>query len=669
MSSSFPTAIPWSTRLTVSVAPSPATLTGDKIHLPQSALEQLLAAASQAPAPLPDPNDPWAKPPPAHENFLPHPLIIKITHRKTDVSAFAVPREFSAEEGEVVLSQFLRKTLGLGGVEDGGVVDVEAASLPKGSKVRLRPLEAGYDDEDWKPILERYMSERFATISEGMILEVPRGVEKSKVWRFLVDRALPDGAVCVVDTDLEVDVEPLDEEQARETLKRQLQKKSSGGVAPGDEHFYELDVWDHALPLEIELDGIDLQEEEDVDLFITTDRQHHKPRLEEHIWGDISSVFPKRIQIFPGNIELVDAKTLHVGVRGWKDPDAGNSTEASTRYYTLFITQTNISSASSRIEAIASDRPSADHQRCKNCTQWIPSRTMILHESFCFRNNIYCSHCNTVFKRGTEQNHWHCGLCSAHGNHPSSHKKHIHTTHTSHACPHCTYIATSLTDLASHRTSICPAKIILCNFCHLLVPQEGDQIPDAEQILSGLTRHELRCGGRTTECNICSRRTRLRDLALHLKTHELQRLSKPLPEICANPLCCRSPADNPLHICAVCFGPLYASTYDPTGSQLQNRVERKLLRQLLVGCGKSWCKSSLSLPLVKVRQQLLLCVDEVTSKRRELAERLSVETVLDEGGRGGYPVEFCVKAVEAVEGDVDRARKWLEREGVRTGER
>jgi len=100
----------------------------------------------------------------------------------------------------VVLSQFLRKALGLGGVEDDGVVNVEAASLPKGSKVRLRPLEAGYDDEDWKSILERYMSERFATVSEGIVLEVPRGIEKSKVWRFLVDQALPDGAVCVVDT-------------------------------------------------------------------------------------------------------------------------------------------------------------------------------------------------------------------------------------------------------------------------------------------------------------------------------------------------------------------------------------------------------------------------------------------------------------------------------------
>jgi hypothetical protein len=78
-----------------------------------------------------------------------------------------------------------------------------------------------------------------------------------------------------------------------------------------------------------------------------------------------------------------------------------------------------------------------------------------------------------------------------------------------------------------------------------------------------------------------------------------------------------------------------------------------------------------ALPLVKARKpgELLLCVDEVTSKRRELAEGLAVETVLDDGGMGGYPVEFCVRAVEAANGDVEGARRWLEREGVRTGER
>ena len=40
-------------------------------------------------------------------------------------------------------------------------------------------------------------------------------------FRFLIDGFKPDAnGVCIVDTDLEVDIEALNEEQARETLKR-----------------------------------------------------------------------------------------------------------------------------------------------------------------------------------------------------------------------------------------------------------------------------------------------------------------------------------------------------------------------------------------------------------------------------------------------------------------
>jgi len=190
--------LPWSTHLVVSAVPTPSNLAGDKILLPQSALEQLLSAAAQIPQPQEDPNDPWARPPPPRESLLPHPVIVKLTNRRTRVSVYAVPREFSAEEGEVVISQFLRKALGLS--DEDATLDVEAASLPKGTKVRLRPLEAGYDEEDWKPILERYMREGFATVSEGLVLEVPRGIGQKVTWKFLVDQAAPGGSICVVDT-------------------------------------------------------------------------------------------------------------------------------------------------------------------------------------------------------------------------------------------------------------------------------------------------------------------------------------------------------------------------------------------------------------------------------------------------------------------------------------
>lgn len=477
---------------------------------------------------------------------------------------------------------------------------------------------------------------------------------------------------------------------------------------PGEEHFYRLGGWDHTAAVEIELDGADAADDGggDIDLFITTDRQHHRPRLDEHVWGDLASGFPKRIRLAPSNSELAGATTLHIGIRGWKEPpqeeegDGGPApptpapTAAAevggTRYrYTLLVSQAALSAPSP--SPMAGDgAPGPDHARCPNCTRWIPARTLLLHESFCLRHNVLCARCSVVLRRGAEHHHWHCATCSAHGDSAVSHRKHLSTTHTPRTCPGCvTHRAASLTALAAHRVSDCPAKRIVCAFCHLLVPQDGDPArPDAEQILSGLTCHELACGARTTECPRCARHTRLRDLSLHLRHHELQRLATPLPAICANALCCRSrsgPA-NALGLCDVCFGPLYSSSYDPSGSQLRSRVERRLLRQLLTGCGKPWCCGELcrtgrggvermatkdALPLVhaaRARGALPFCVSEATAQRRALAERLAVETALDHG-KGAYAIEFCVRAVEAADGGEEAARSWLEREGVRIGER
>jgi hypothetical protein len=125
----------------------------------------------------------------------------------------AAPLEFSAEEGHVGLSPLLREALGL---EGDGVLDGEgekkimvvSKNLPKGTYVRLRPLEAGYDEEDWKALLERYLRMSFTTLTVGEILSVGgrtlavdggKRSEKGE-FRFLIDKLEPQEAVCIVDT-------------------------------------------------------------------------------------------------------------------------------------------------------------------------------------------------------------------------------------------------------------------------------------------------------------------------------------------------------------------------------------------------------------------------------------------------------------------------------------
>ncbi|KAI9786115.1 MAG: hypothetical protein M1839_007525 [Geoglossum umbratile] len=781
------------------VAPPSRTLKplpGDKILLPPSALEQLLSVATtvaavpsttHAYAPTFDPYNPHTFSAERHarelyqetQQQLPHPLTFRLVNPDNGRVVYAGIREFSAEDGEVGLSSFLRQALGLhnevsadgvvGGVsirhDDGGDepmangvdepgrtlsrITVHAKQLPKGTYVRLRPLEAGYDPEDWKSLLEHHLRSNFTTLTKGEILAVPGGGgngTKKHEFRFLVDKFVPEGeGICVVDTDLEVDIEALNEEQARETLQRRLAKSQKaagtlegssvggkleiwdgvqGRVLEGDYVDYTIASWDRSQGLEIELGGI--SDGEEVDLFVSplAARQRSRPREDEFVFGDLGNTYPKRIRLQPTNVELEEAEAVWVSVYGYQSPPVeGDSTKGPPRSFYVRATQFDQSelSATANEEADSAEAPGSDYVRCKNCTQWVPQRTMVLHENFCLRNNVFCSQCRAILKKSSPEwsNHWHCPHDSAHGNSASSKVKHDEVAHTRRSCPNCSHEAASLEALAQHRTTLCPGKPILCQFCHLIVPQEGDpDFPDPEALISGLTPHELADGARTTECHLCSKITRLRDMTTHLKHHDLRRRNRSKPAICRNANCGRTldgvgknggigvasrvgqGAANALGLCSICFGPLYVSMYDPEGKALRRRVERRYLTQLLTGCGKPWCRNEYCksgrknlgvteeygqplnsqhiLPMVKPfvekledvkRSPLHFCVDEASQRRRGLAEMMSaVDTHGQSNGKGkereasekdGYDFEWCIAALEAESGNVERAATWL----------
>ncbi|KAL2047578.1 hypothetical protein N7G274_000619 [Stereocaulon virgatum] len=766
----------WSTQLDVLPPESTPPLRGDKIILPPSALEQLLLAATvtvtnaaQVQTATFDPYNPYsfAAERQAREQLaesqqqLPHPLTFRLVNPENGRIVFAGIREFSASDNAVGLSSFLRQTLGFSGEKtsrnihsstgeevngsgDHEIVEVlerltvHAQELPKGTYVKLRPLEAGYDAEDWKALLEQYLRDNYTTLTNGEVLNIPAGKE---TFRFLVDGLKPnEQAITLVDTDLEVDIEPLNEEQARETLKRLVEKSkkapgtsegsSPGGilevgtneigqVRPGECVDYAIGRWDRKHDMEFELMTFD--PELDADLFITPHGPKHrsKPRETEHVFGDFSNRTSKRIKICHTNSELDNAEALWVSVRGYEYQDAQSQAPIQ---YSLRISSTTDSATSAVDDTPMTDGEAVgpDEERCSNCHQAVPKRTMFLHQNFCLRNNILCPHCQSVFQKSSPEwkNHWHCPHDPSFGNNASSHTKHDRLMHTPASCPSCDYQAANTPDLAHHRTTTCPGKLILCQFCHLQVPQQGpdDQPADSpEVILSGLTPHELSDGARTTECHICAKIIRLRDMTTHLKHHDLQRLSRQKPRICRNVNCGRTidgigkggeirvqSSRNDLGVCDVCFGPLYVSMYDPDGKALKRRVERKYLTQFLTGCGQDWCRNEFckngrrNLGLLKEGQTVTskealgmikpilenlkdmnapvhFCTDEASQKRRTLAEMMAAEgsesgSVVGNGkgkgegkeGRGsGYDFEWCVAALEVEGGDLDRARGWL----------
>lgn len=195
----------WSAQFAVSATRSQA-LPGDKILLPPSALEALLSASSNLAAetarrdlPAYDPYNSatYSAYRQAESQYqdqkqqLPYPLTFRLVNPDNGRVMYAGIREFSAEEGEVVLSPFLRETLGLNAEQDGSkeepmmidsgddeetangssgpMITVHAKQLPKGTFVKLRPLEAGYDPEDWKALLEQYLRQNYTTMTNGEV--------------------------------------------------------------------------------------------------------------------------------------------------------------------------------------------------------------------------------------------------------------------------------------------------------------------------------------------------------------------------------------------------------------------------------------------------------------------------------------------------------------------
>ncbi|KAI4265250.1 MAG: hypothetical protein L6R38_009556, partial [Xanthoria sp. 2 TBL-2021] len=664
--------IKWSSQLAVLPTGQTVPLRGDKIILPPSTLEQLLSASTVT---VPSADQPQTSSFDSYNPYsyaaerqaraqlvenrqeLPHPLTFRLVNPVSGRVCYAGIREFSTEEGFVGLSPFLRASLGFDDsyamatpktLPNGSnasqmpnqsepKLTVHFEALPKGTYVRLRPLEAGYDPEDWKALLEKHLRENFTTLTNGEILTVTSGREE---FCFLVDDLRPnDKAVTLVDTDLEVDIEPLNEDQARETLKRRALKaqqasgtaqgSSPGGlvqiglevagqVRPGDYVDYSVEEWDRSRDLEVELSPSN--DEQEVDIFLTPagPKQRSRPREDEHVFADFSSSSSKRIKVRHSNVELEKADTLWISVRAYEYDDTSSQSQSPSPAPVPYLLRVNSTTSNDKASATP-DEPTQtpDEEICTNCHQPVPKRTMFLHQNFCLRNNISCPTCHTVFQKSSPEwkNHWHCPHDTSHGTTPSSHKKHNALHHTPGLCPACGESCNNISDLSHHRTKLCPSKPILCQFCHLLVPQRGADDPsltDPEVLMSGLTPHELIDGARTTECHLCSKIVRLRDMATHLKHHDYERLSRSTPVICGNMNCGRtiegyfSPDGkrttrggggqkgifNGSEICSTCFGPLYSNTYDPEGKALTRRVERRYLTQLMTGCGKSWCRNN-----------------------------------------------------------------------------
>lgn len=394
---------------------------GDRIVLPQSALEGIMAAPKSGS----DPNT-------GEGLSLPFPLIFKLQNRANGRVAYSGVREFIGEENQIRLTPYLESALGVSD-RDEAEITVTAKQVPRGTYIRLRPLEAGYNPDDWRPILERELSKYFTTLTTGTNINI-KGVGGDE-YRFLLDKVEPEGeAICVVDTDVEVDIEALDEEQARETLRIIASKTSSrqtgnsgggeidiwkdveGHVTPGSYVDFELPSWDRTRPITVDLE---FDDEDGLDLFAIprSTRYRALPRESEHRWGDFStrSDGHKSFTIQPADQSLNDAEKLLISVYSHRKAapsgGKGKAPEPKAQRFVLRARtgEDNGTQETTMDEVDAPDDPD-NQKRCPNCGQWVPKPSFILHESFCMRNNVVCKECKRVFMKTSDEfrQHWHC---------------------------------------------------------------------------------------------------------------------------------------------------------------------------------------------------------------------------------------------------------------------
>ncbi|KAF7722911.1 hypothetical protein EC973_002591 [Apophysomyces ossiformis] len=621
------------------VEATPTLNSGDKIILPAAALEELLQTEQQH-------QSPWT---------------FELRHPHTKAILHGGVKEFSGlGETTVQIPPWMLDSMDL---KDGQHIVIQRKDLPKGTWTKLRPLSQNYNEiTDYRAALESQLRTHYNTLTSGQMLTCRYG---SRDYSFLVVDLKPAAAVCITDTDLEVDIEPFQTTEQQPTLKADMvhmDQVISANILKDQYQYWPLVIHSSSTPnLTIQL----TVETGDADIVVGTNRS---PTLEDHAWSSLTSEPERRLTLsqLPSNVD-----TLYVGIHGYTD--------------TKIAWIAHTASALENEPTVSAPLPAADTDlvQCNNCHAWLPERTRVLHEGFCLRNNVVCPQgCGQVFKKDSKElaEHWHCDMCNKAG---SIHEKpkHYEYFHQTKTCSCQDYITTSYDQLAEHRRTECPEHLIICRFCHNLVPQ-GKAATDPRDRLLGLHDHESYCGSRTITCQKCKRQIPIKEIQVHAKIHEVARQNQKLPPLCSNQNCIRARAKNRLGLCQYCFGPFWVTEDDPKNVKLIQRIARRLHQQLTIGCGNTWCRNkhcatgtgnsldattaaSELIPMIQAlpRQlnqpdpnpELYLCVDEKTTRQRTLAE--TMRTVYTENH---FDLDWCIKALESEDNDLERAKYWLE---------
>eukprot|EP00842_Homolaphlyctis_polyrhiza_P005289 jgi/Hompol1/5761/HPOL_002792-RA len=625
----------WSTQLAVLVDPS---LSGDRMLLPPTALDELLLACpgGQLPSPLTFRLSLEAS------QIATETTTTTTTTTNNDPSSLVTHgavRQFTAADGTVCISGFLATALGIPVTVDPTtatpVLSITLVTLPKSTHAKLVPLNINYlIIPDIRSALESLIRLNHTTLTVGEVITLKTlhttatssSSSSPEVFDFRIAELKPADACLCIDTDLSVDIEAGDIETAERAVRRKF-------LGPSDEDLGEhhgILVWNSELgrssdqptlkgslgyPIYLKmkrpagitkLSLVATPAEGDFDCFVSLQTDH--PSLLDHDFFDVETG-SSRVAIDFDSVSQKDIPWVFVAI-----VPCSPSVAVSVHFEIDPNSNGQIVGGGGSSSGIAigqlSAEVDAEMETCPNCDARVPSMRLQMHRIYCERNNVKCPKCSLVLRKDAFASHWHCEACdkvngscvqlfcelvhslqptdyASKAGHVSEAEKHMARKHTPIVCE-CKE-SLYLPQMAHHRRFECPERLIICRFCHLRV-RSGPLSRTAKDLYLGsnLGEHESECGARTIECIKCGRSVQLKDIQTHAQFHEFEKQRQRIAKLCSNVACSNfinEQHPNIMLACPTCFAPFWTSRHDPGNQKLLQKLVATYHRQLTVGCG------------------------------------------------------------------------------------
>ena len=128
-----------------------------------------------------------------------YPMLFKLTSSVDNKSTHSGVLEFTAEEGTCYIPFWMMQNLL---IEEGAVITVTNASLPKATFVKLQPQSVDFlEISNPRAVLEHALR-NFSCVTKGDIIQLPYN---NKNYHFELKEVEPQDAACIIETDCNVD--------------------------------------------------------------------------------------------------------------------------------------------------------------------------------------------------------------------------------------------------------------------------------------------------------------------------------------------------------------------------------------------------------------------------------------------------------------------------------